>query len=121
MARALRRRGHEIGLHSHRHANLASETSERRRSDLETNRKLLSLELSAADGELHWISYPFGSPLSYDEHVLRDARAVGCDIGLTMCRGLNLAPDFASMQLKRVDTNDVAGGKSPLPWSQLVA
>lgn len=78
------------------------------------------MELSAADGELHWISYPFGSPLSYDEHVVRDAQAVGCDTGLTMSRGLNLPPNLVPMQLKRVDTNDVVGGKSPLPWSQLI-
>lgn len=121
MVRALRRRGHAIGLHSHRHANLASETPERRRSDLETNGKMLSSELGTAEGELHWISYPFGSPLSYDEHVLEDARAVGCDTGLTMHRGLNIPPDFSPMRLKRVDTNDVAGGKTPSPWSRLVA
>jgi len=118
--RELRSRGHEIGLHSHRHANFASESPERRRRDLETNRKLLAAELGASDEELRWISYPYGSPLSYDEHVVNDARVVGCDTGPTMRRGLNVPPDVASMQLKRVDTNDVVGGKSPFPWSQLV-
>jgi peptidoglycan/xylan/chitin deacetylase (PgdA/CDA1 family) len=120
MARELRRRGHAIGLHSHRHANLASESPQRRRRDLETNRMLLSMELGTAHGELHWISYPYGSPLSYDEHVVSDARAVGCDTGLTMRRGLNIPPDITPMKLQRVDTNDVVGGKSPLPWSQLI-
>jgi hypothetical protein len=38
-----------------------------------------------------------------------------------MRRGLNVPPDVASMQLRRVDTNDVAGGKAPLSWSQLAA
>ena len=120
MVRELRRQGHEIGLHSHRHANLASESSERRRMDLETNRRLLSAERTASDRELYWISYPFGSPLTYDEHVVSDARSVGCDTGLTMSRGLNVVPDMAPMRLKRVDTNDVVGGQSPLPWSRLI-
>jgi len=121
MVRELRSAGNEIGLHSHRHLNLASETPEGRRSDLATNRRLLCEALGVGAEELHWISYPYGSPLSYDEQVVSDARAVGCDTGLTMRRGLNVPPEVASMLLKRVDTNDVVGGKAPLPWSQLAA
>ena len=119
MVRELRGAGNEIGLHSHRHLNLASESPEGRRSDLATNRRLLCEALGVDAGELRWISYPYGSPLSYDEQVVSDARTIGCDTGLTMRRGLNVPPDVAPMLLKRVDTNDAVGGKAPLPWSQL--
>lgn len=117
MAREMRSAGHVIGIHSHRHLNLAAAAPEVRRRDLRTNLDYLSEALGS--GELRWISYPYGSPNSYDEQVENDARALGCDTGLTMERGVNLASDLAPMHLRRVDTNDVEGGKRPLAWVEL--
>ena len=87
MVRELRGAGNEIGLHSHRHLNLASESPEGRRSDFATNRRLLCEALGVDAGELRWISYPYGSPLSYDEQVVSDARTIGCDYELTISSG----------------------------------
>jgi peptidoglycan/xylan/chitin deacetylase (PgdA/CDA1 family) len=119
MAREMRSAGHVIGIHSHRHLNLAAISPELRGRDLRTNLDYLSEALGSGSGPLRWISYPYGSPNSYDEQVVNDARALGCDTGLTMRRGLNLASDLSPMCLRRVDTNDVEGGKRPLAWGEL--
>ncbi len=107
-------KGHRIGLHSHRHLNLAAATPEVRVDDLHLNRALLT-ELA---GPPRWISYPYGGPSSYDASVVSLAERVGCAFGLTMNRAFNDAT-ADRMRLSRVDTNDVVGGKHPMDWSEL--
>lgn len=112
--RALSSAGHRIGLHTHRHLHLASAESHARFDDLHLNRALLA----EVAGPLHWISYPYGGPTSYDGAVVAIAEAVGCRYGLTMNRAINAAP-IDRMRLSRVDNNDVVGGKRPMDWAEL--
>ncbi len=122
MVRDLNRRGHAIGLHSHAHLHLASAAPAERRADLAANLRWVRAALGDADHVAEWISYPYGSPSSYDDSVIADARALGCRLGMTMSRGVNLASTGSRdvMRLARIDTNDAPGGKSPLPIDALV-
>lgn len=112
--RALSAAGHTIGLHTHRHLHLASAESQVRIDDLYLNRALLG-EIA---GALHWISYPYGGPTSYDASVVELAGELGCRFGLTMKRAIN-GPGADRMRLSRVDNNDVVGGKRPMDWADL--
>ncbi|MBK7864649.1 MAG: polysaccharide deacetylase family protein [Archangiaceae bacterium] len=119
MAGELARAGHTLGLHTHGHLNLAASSRALRRDDLELNRRTL-LEVSQPGADIRWISYPYGSPATWNDDVIADARDCGCDVGLTMTRGVNHLSSAEAMKLKRVDTNDVEGGKSPIDWEELL-
>lgn len=118
MTREMARAGHEVGIHTHRHLHLASASADVRRADLQQNLSCLC-EAIDSTAPIAWISYPYGSPSSYNDDVINEARRIGCDVGLTMTRGLNFAGTVSAMRLKRVDTNDVVGGKYPVDWDAL--
>ncbi|MCX6995547.1 MAG: polysaccharide deacetylase family protein [Kiritimatiellaeota bacterium] len=120
MVKALCDAGHTIGLHSHWHTHLASEVAAARRDNLRKN--VAALHGAIGHGFTpRWVSYPYGSPSSYDDGVVGEFRTLGCDIGLTMTFGINCLPVESTMTLKRVDTNEVEGGRQPVPWSKVLS
>lgn len=119
--RSLSENGHLIGLHTHHHLHLASVSSEVRRADLVLNKKYLAEVVGIDHPGLAWISYPYGSPSSFDDAVVDDAQALGCRWGVTLNRGLNAIPPPDRMRLRRLSTNDVEGGSSPIPWDTLLS
>lgn len=119
MVKSLHAAGHTIALHSHWHTHLALESTEMLKQDLGRNMSML-VEAIGIDYVPEWISYPYGSPGSFNDEVIAVCRALGCDVGLTSSRGFNRLPVESNMKLKRVDTNDVECGKKPVPWSELL-
>jgi peptidoglycan/xylan/chitin deacetylase (PgdA/CDA1 family) len=111
-ARALVQSKHVVGMHSHEHLHLAATSREARRADLATNRELIADATGLAP---RWLSYPYGSPSSYDDSVVDDVRELGCSFALTLAHGVNRAP-IDLLRLRRVDTNDAVGGKSERTW-----
>jgi peptidoglycan/xylan/chitin deacetylase (PgdA/CDA1 family) len=118
-ARDLVRAGHTLGLHSHTHLHLASAPSALRRDDLARQVSAFREFVYEEARPVPWISYPYGGATSFNDEVIAEVRALGCEVGLTMRRGLNVVGDLAPMTLARVDTNDVVGGKFPIPWEAL--
>jgi peptidoglycan/xylan/chitin deacetylase (PgdA/CDA1 family) len=118
MVKALYDAGHTIALHSHWHTHLASESDSARRENLGKNVDALQRALGSSYAP-RWISYPYGSPSSYNGTVIAECAALGCDVGLAMKRGMNAWPLERPMELQRVDTNEVEGGRNPVPWSEL--
>jgi peptidoglycan/xylan/chitin deacetylase (PgdA/CDA1 family) len=118
MVKMLHDAGHTIALHSHWHTHLASESVKTRSDNLYRNVEALK-EAIGCGYRPRWVSYPYGSPSSYNNEVIAECKALGCDIGLTSYCGMNQLPVDSTMELKRVDTNEVEGGKRPIPWSEL--
>ncbi len=118
MTRALHEAGHTIALHSHWHTQLALEAAGARRDNLRMNAEFLR-EAIGHDYRPRWISYPYGSPSSYNRDVIAECEALGCEVGFTMRRGVNPWPAEVPMELMRVDTNEVEGGRNPVSWPDL--
>jgi peptidoglycan/xylan/chitin deacetylase (PgdA/CDA1 family) len=116
MVRGLGCRGHAVGMHTHAHLHLASASREQRFGDFESN--VACLRDATGQDCRRWLSYPYGGPTSFDDAVVADAREFGCRFALTSIRGVNGAA-IDCMRLRRVDTNDVVGGKSPVPWTKI--
>lgn len=118
-ARSMVDAGHTLGAHTHTHLHLLSATKQVRNEDILANLSVLRQYVLGDERPVHWISYPYGSPTSYDDFVIEEIRQLGCDMGLTMRRGLNNINKIHPMKLARVDTNDVIGGKAPIKWEEL--
>jgi peptidoglycan/xylan/chitin deacetylase (PgdA/CDA1 family) len=111
-ARALVHAQHVVGMHSHEHLHLAAAARDARRMDLTKNRDLVTDATGVAPV---WLSYPYGSPSSYDDSVVDDVRELGCSFALTLAHGVNRA-SVDPLYLRRVDTNDAIGGKLQRTW-----
>ncbi len=120
-ARLMVEAGHTLAMHTHTHLHLASASKQVRNEDIHANLSALRQYVLGNEAAINWVSYPYGSPTSYDDFVIQEFRQLGCDMGLTMRRGLNNVNSMVHpMKLARVDTNDVIGGKAPIKWDELV-
>ena len=106
MVKNLHSAGHTIALHSHWHTHLSLESAKVRGNNL--NKNVLALkEAIGSDYSPTWISYPYGTPSSYNDEIIAECAALGCDIGLTSYCGVNQLPVKSIMELARIDTNEV--------------
>lgn len=108
-AQGLVRKGHVVGLHSHRHEPLAVMDPSELEDDLTLNAELLA---DAIGEPAKTVSYPYGSPSAVAPNVIQTCRELGLTTGFTMKRGY-ITGRQDPLILPRVDTNDAPGGKSP--------
>lgn len=68
------------------------------------------------------ISYPYGLRVSFNQSIYAICKELGLISGFTMYRGINTAEDILgnSFFLKRLDKNDVYGGKSEVQYRGLM-
>lgn len=119
MCKTLYEHGHILSLHTHNHIYLTSVSANERLLDLNENREALGSAMGLLHKPNRWISYPYGGPQSYDEDVITQVKDLGVMYGLTMKRGINSLGATDPLRLKRVDTNDVIGGRFPKSWDEI--
>lgn len=101
-----------LGTHAHTHVPLATLTEAQ--VQLEIEQSLDVLEHLSGRRPLG-ISYPFGGQSAVSEPVFAAAQASGLKYGFTMQRGINVKCDVSSMELKRIDVNDVRAWVDAIP------
>ena len=98
----------QLGSHTHSHLALGLLTDEKIKSELEITKNYLE---DVTKTKISFVSYPFGSPESYQEPVPLLAKKIGYEIGFTMERGINVGSED-KLLLKRFDCNDMPSGKN---------
>lgn len=101
-----------LGSHGKDHRPLASLTAEASKNDI-----VESLRFFKRYGkfDIRSFSYPYGSRVAVNNEVAKQVAETSVQFALTMFRGVNSEEDLRSrFLLKRLDTNDAPGGKSPL-------
>jgi peptidoglycan/xylan/chitin deacetylase (PgdA/CDA1 family) len=104
-----------IGMHTHTHIACETVESEQLGADLTLNRETLE---SVTKQRPTWLSYPFGTPMSYGQKTDEWLGRLGIQLAFTVDRRA-MTDRFPRWRLSRLDTNDLPGGKSPL--MQLIA
>lgn len=100
-----------LGLHTETHKPLSGLDEQAVIQELSSNLAALERAAGRPLGEIG-ISYPYGRPAFVNETTLRAVRKFSLRYGLTTIRGLNHLGGN-EFWLRRMDTNDVPGGKSP--------
>lgn len=107
-----------LGTHSHAHRALATLSREEASEDI---RMAIDAVLAMTGRRVKSISYPYGGFSAVNETIADVCREEGLVSGLTMYRGFNRAEDItkSSLLLKRLDMNDMIGGKSENIYKEL--
>jgi peptidoglycan/xylan/chitin deacetylase (PgdA/CDA1 family) len=100
-----------LGLHTYRHEPLSKLRTDQIIDDLKMNRAALEKAARCNLGTMG-ISYPYGRPAFLNETAIQAVARFGASFGLTTLRGFN-HNGAAPFWLRRMDTNDVPGGKKP--------
>ncbi|MFZ6012425.1 MAG: polysaccharide deacetylase family protein [Bacteroidota bacterium] len=105
-----------LGSHGTRHKPLATLSSSQAKHDIAESIKYLEeLTQSTIDA----FAYPYGSKAAVPADASEQFAGTSIEFAFTMFRGLNTEKEMMErFFLKRVDTNDAPGGKSPLPEFQ---
>lgn len=109
-----------LGTHSQKHRVLSHLTKEELKNDINASvEALFSLTGERVDS----ISYPYGGHTAVNNDVGAACRELGMISGLTMFRGINEQQEIFSdhMLLKRLDMNDMIGGKSQNIYEELTS
>ena len=113
---SLSQRGY-LGSHGHMHVPLATLPKPEIEYEITNSRKIL---FDFTRSNVNSISYPYGSDSAINEDVINTVLSAGLISGLTMTRGINIGQDIIDnpLRLKRLDTNDIYGGKSESKYQE---
>lgn len=102
-----------LGLHTVSHIDFNRASKEEVLKDVNENHSYFKNKLLI--DEVNGLSYPYGIIESsvVEEKIMPCAKALEIKYGLTMNRGINYNLENPFL-LKRFDTNDIEGGKSPI-------
>jgi len=109
-----------LGTHSLNHKSLASLTRDELREDIQS---AMSAIFELTGNKVETISYPYGGYSAVNEQTANICKELGLISGLTMYRGINRIEDIVSnsLLLKRLDMNDMLGGKSENIYKELIS
>ena len=108
-----------LGTHGMSHRPLATLDDE----ELEMEITKSKADLEAVSGaRIETIGYPYGGESAIDGRLSEVAAVAGLQLGFTMIRGLNPERDILHNPffLKRLDTNDIYGGKSESRYKEMI-
>ena len=113
----LAQRGY-LGTHSQQHKVLSILSEDAIRNDLKNSMDVI---FSLTGKRVSSVSYPYGGYTAVTENIGKICRDLGMISGVTMFRGINTINDimYRNMMLKRVDMNDMLGGKSEKVYKEL--
>jgi len=95
---AMSHAGIAFGSHTLTHPNLTQLTDEALRRELVESRRILSARIGQT---VRTIAYPFGTPGTYDERVMRHAAQAGYELGVSYIAGTNWPDDLRRFELRR--------------------
>lgn len=109
-----------LGTHSSDHHVLANLDEEALREDIENSMQQI---FEHTNQKMTAISYPYGEKNAVNEYVAQCSKSLGLISGMTMFRGVNFLSDIVEnpLMLKRLDANDMVGGKSQHVYKEVIS
>lgn len=106
-----------LGFHGHSHRSMAILSEDELKDEFTKGIKTMKQMFHQPDFKLYTVSYPHGSKSDVSPLVYRLSKEAGFECGFTMNQAFNT--NFNEpMALKRFDSNNVPGGKSPYFYIQ---